>query len=104
MHRSTRLVGRSSTHSSRSCRCLTPFRVATWAIVVCGLLLGASAAGVQVAPLLMVTGWGSVLAGLASQQLLANAVSGVQMVGGSMLYTGAALLRHGAHGHAPRAE
>lgn len=54
--------------------------------MVCGLLLGASVAGVQVAPLLMVTGWGSVLAGLASQQLLANAVSGVQMVGGCVAH------------------
>ncbi|EFJ45007.1 mechanosensitive ion channel [Volvox carteri f. nagariensis] len=35
--------------------------------------------GLDVRPLLLLTGWSSVVAGLASQQLLSNAVSGVQM-------------------------
>ncbi len=58
-----------------------PYRFATWALVLAAGVLVVQMLGVDVRPLLLVTGWSSVLAGLASQQLLANAVSGVQMVG-----------------------
>ena len=54
-------------------------RVASWALVVCAVLLVVSMVGVDVRPLLVLTGGGGVVAGLASQQLLSNAVSGLQM-------------------------
>ncbi|GLC43231.1 hypothetical protein PLESTM_001448200 [Pleodorina starrii] len=61
-------------------RVLTPLNTfATWAIVAVAGVLVVQLLGVDVRPLLLVTGWSSVVAGLASQQLLTNAVSGVQM-------------------------
>ncbi|KAG2496192.1 hypothetical protein HYH03_005792 [Edaphochlamys debaryana] len=61
-------------------RILTPLNtVASWLLVACTAVACAGALGVDVRPLLVLTGWGSVVAGLASQQLLANAISGVQM-------------------------
>ena len=47
--------------------------------MVCAVLLVVSMVGVDVRPLLVLTGGGGVVAGLASQQLLSNAVSGLQM-------------------------
>ncbi|KAG2448604.1 hypothetical protein HYH02_006494 [Chlamydomonas schloesseri] len=61
-------------------RILTPLNtVATWALVVCAGVVVVSLVGVDVRPLLVLTGGGGVVAGLASQQLLSNAVSGLQM-------------------------
>ncbi len=56
-----------------------PCSVATWALVVCAGLVVVSLVGVDVRPLLVLTGGGGVVVGLASQQLLSNAVSGLQM-------------------------
>ncbi|GFR39595.1 hypothetical protein Agub_g55, partial [Astrephomene gubernaculifera] len=61
-------------------RIVTPINAAaTWALLVASGLLVVQLLGVDVRPLLLLTGGGSVVAGLASQQLLANAVSGLQM-------------------------
>ncbi|PNW88584.1 hypothetical protein CHLRE_01g035750v5 [Chlamydomonas reinhardtii] len=75
------LLRRSQHHAGEDLeRILTPLNtVASWALVVCAVLLVVSMVGVDVRPLLVLTGGGGVVAGLASQQLLSNAVSGLQM-------------------------
>ncbi|KAG2444831.1 hypothetical protein HXX76_001573 [Chlamydomonas incerta] len=75
------LVRRAQRHVGEDLeRILTPLNtVATWALVVCAGLLVVSLVGVDVRPLLVLTGGGGVVAGLASQQLLSNAISGLQM-------------------------
>ncbi|KAG2448600.1 hypothetical protein HYH02_006491 [Chlamydomonas schloesseri] len=75
------LLRRSQHHAGEDLeRILTPLNtVATWALVVCAVVVVVSLVGVDVRPLLVLTGGGGVVAGLASQQLLSNAVSGLQM-------------------------
>ncbi|GLI60648.1 hypothetical protein VaNZ11_002845 [Volvox africanus] len=54
-------------------------RFATWVLLAAATVLVVQLLGVDVRSLLMVTGGSSIVAGLASQQLLTNAVSFMQM-------------------------
>jgi hypothetical protein len=59
-----------------------PPRLCSWIIAAAGLTLSLNSLGVNVLPLLTLGGASTIVVGLASQQLLANALNGVSIVGG----------------------